>query len=209
MMPILGIVGSVGGMFMNMMGQSAQAEYQEGVARNNAIIQKQKANEEAAIGQREQIAETKKADLVASRAQALGAASGTARASPTQVDIESSIAAQGSSNALSALYDGMVRSRDANYQADIELFKADNIASASSLNMMGSLFSGISSIGGGLAKSGMFDTAGASATSSPSDLSGASGMPSTFDLAGTGGTLLPDYRQRRRSMGFDWVGAFK
>jgi hypothetical protein len=179
-MPMLGVVGSLGGMMMSMMGQQQQASYQAAVARNNAIALRQKANEEAAVGQREAITESRKADIVQSRARALGAASGTAVASPTQVNTEAGIGAQGDYNALSALYEGGSKEQAANYQASLELFKARQIESASSMNMMSSVFSGISSLAkgvGGMSSGGgsMFGGAGtANSGNSYADMVGTS-----------------------------------
>jgi hypothetical protein len=188
--PALGVIASIGGTIMSMRGQQQQADYQEAVARNNAIALKQKANEDAAIGQRAAATESRKADLVQSRARSLGAASGTAVASPTQLNIEAGIAGQGDYNALSALYEGMSRSRASNQQADLELFKADRIDAARPIQTMSGLFSGASSLARGVSSMGGSDTAG-----SFSDLAEADQTPATP----TG--LIDPYRSRRRNRG--------
>lgn len=145
---VIGTIASIAGTGLSALSSMQQADYQSAVARNEAIIAKQKANEDAAIGQRKAISESRKADLVLSRARALGAAGGTDAASPTQLDIEGDIAQQGGYNALSALYDGMARARADNYQGDIDLFKADRAAASGPMNAAGALFGGISKLAG-------------------------------------------------------------
>lgn len=157
--PALGALASIGGTVMSIIGQNQQSAYQEAVARNQAVALRQKANEDAAIGQRQAITESRKADLVQSRARALGAASGTAVSSPTQVAIESGIASQGEHNAMSALYEGMSRSQADTYQADLQLFKADQVASAAPLQTISTLFSGASGLARGASGLGWFDNA--------------------------------------------------
>lgn len=171
MMPVLGVVSSIGGMAMKMMGDQQQAAYQQAVARNNAIALRQKANEEAAVGQREAITEGRKAASVASRARALGAASGTAVASPTQVNIEAGIGAQGESNAMTALWEGMSKAQSADYQADIELFRGKQIAAAQPLQTMSTLISGVGSLAKGVSSTGGFDVLAAPAQAQTDDLS--------------------------------------
>jgi hypothetical protein len=189
-MEFIGPLLSVGGMAMDMAGKSQQADYQEAVARNNAIALQQKANEEAAIGQRAAATESRKSDLVQSRARSLGAASGTAVASPSQLNIEAGIAGQGDYNALSALYEGMSRSRASEHQADLELFKADRISDAAGTQQMASLFSGANNLMRGFGKTGGFD---ALAQQNP-------GMSTSLDpLPGSGADLLYGAPRRRGS----------
>lgn len=139
-----GTVASIGGTAISAMGASQQADYQSALARNQAILDKQKANEDAALAERKQITELRKTDLTLSRARALGAASGTDASSPTQVDIEQDIGQQGTYNALSSLYEGLSAERTANYQSKIDLFKADRIDAAAPLAVGGTLLSGFS-----------------------------------------------------------------
>lgn len=141
---IAGTVASVGGTLVSAMGASQQADYQSALARNQAILDKQKANEEAALAERKQITDLRKTDLVLSRARAVGAASGTDAASPTQVNIEQDIAQQGQYNALSSLYEGLSAERTSNYQSQIDLFKADSVEAAKPLAVGGTLLSGFS-----------------------------------------------------------------
>lgn len=148
--PVIGAVASIAGTGLSILSASSQAGYESAVARNQAIIARQKANEDAAIAQREAITQSRKTDLALSRARALGAASGTDAASPTQVDIEGQIAQQGGYNALSALYEGMAKSRSDAYQADIDLFKSRQIQSAAPLTALGIGLSGASRLATGI-----------------------------------------------------------
>jgi hypothetical protein len=209
-MEFIGPLLSLGGSVMGMMGQQDQAAYQEAVARNNAIALKQKANEEAAAGQRAAITESRKGDLVQSRARSLGAASGTSVASPSQLNIEAGIGAQGETNALSALYEGMSRARAAEHQANLELFKADRISDAASTQMISGLFSGVSNLARGTAVMGGFDSAGGTAggAGSFSDILGTTTTPVTSAIVpGSGADLL--YGTRRRGTRFGLLDLFK
>lgn len=143
-LPAIGAIGSIAGTGLSVISALNQSDYQSAVARNQALIDKQKANEDAAIGQRAAITEGRKERLVESTARARAAVSGTDPGSPTQVDIESQIGAQGRYNALSTLYESMAKSRSDAYQADIDLFKADRTAAAGPLTAAGVLFGGAS-----------------------------------------------------------------
>ena len=142
--PAVGAIASVAGTGLSVMSALNQADYQSAVARNEALIAKQKANEDAALGQRAAITETRKADLLASTARARAAASGTDASSPTQIGIESGIEATGQYNALSALYEGIAKSNADTAQANIDLFKADRIDAAAPLTAVGLGASGLS-----------------------------------------------------------------
>lgn len=153
-LPALGAVSSIAGTGASLLGARKEASYDTAVARNQALIAGQKANDDAAIGQRAAITQTRKTDLAISRARALGAASGTDATSPTQLDIESGLAQQGGYNALSALYEGMAKSRVDTEQADLDLFQAARIKQALPLQEAGILFSGLSKTATGLSGSG-------------------------------------------------------
>lgn len=141
---IAGTAASVGGTLVSAMGAGKQADYQSALARNQAIIDQQKANEAASVAERKQITDLRKTDLVLSRARALGAASGTDATSPTQVGIEQDIAQQGQYNAMSSLYEGLSAEHTDNYQSKIDLFKADSVDAAKPLAVGGALLSGFS-----------------------------------------------------------------
>lgn len=149
----LSAIASIGGTLLSASASSDDAAYKSAIARRQAVLDKQKANEEAALGQRNAETQQRKADLVQSRARALAAASGTVATSPTEIAIEQDIAAQGGYNALSSLYEGASRARASSYQGDIDLFKANRIEAAAPLQVGGTLLSGLSQTAGLRSKS--------------------------------------------------------
>jgi hypothetical protein len=82
---------------------------------------------------------------VQSRLRALAADSGTDATSGDILATSGRIAQQGEYNAQSALYEGLARQRSDTFQSDINLFKANQIASAGPLNAAGTILSGIGS----------------------------------------------------------------
>lgn len=142
----IGTVASIGGTALGALGQMQQADYAANVAKVEAQALRQKANDEAAAGQRAAITNLRQAELVSSRARALGAASGTLATDPTQVDIEEDIEKQGRYNALSSLYEGLAASRATRFQSDIDLFKARRIRSAAPMAAFGTILSGVSGL---------------------------------------------------------------
>ena len=135
---------TIGGTIMQASAAADQAEYEAAVQRNNAVLQKQRANEQAALSQRDAISQERRTQLLQSRSRALAASSGTLATSPTQVDIESEIDAQGGYNALSSLYDGLAKARASNYQAEIDLFSAKRTQASIPMVVGGTLLSGFS-----------------------------------------------------------------
>jgi hypothetical protein len=152
-LPVIGTIASIAGTGISAMGQMQQADYQAAVARNEAIQQQYKANEDAAIGQRQMITQTRKTELAQSQAQAVAAASGTDAASPSTVTLQQDIAQQGGYNAMSALYEGIARSNADTAQAQIDLFKANQAESAGPLAAMGTLFGGFGKLAGDISRS--------------------------------------------------------
>lgn len=147
-LPAIGAIATVAGTGLQMFSAIDESKYQAAVARNQAVLDKQKANEEAAVGQRAAATEARKTRLAESRSRALAASSGTDAASPSIVDLEQDIAQQGGYNALSTLYEGMARSRTADYQAEIDLFKARRAKAAGPLNATAALLGGVSRFAG-------------------------------------------------------------
>lgn len=147
-LPSLGTIGSivgVGGTLLQAKAGLDNADYQAAVARSEAAALKQKANEDAAAAERAQITQGKKTELVQSRLRALAADSGTDATSPDILTADGRIAQQGQYNALSSLYEGQARARSDNFQADIDLFKANRIETAAPLTAAGTILSGIGS----------------------------------------------------------------
>lgn len=141
----LGTAASVGGTLLQAKGQMDQADYEKAVARSNAEALRQQGNTDAALAERAQITQNRRTDLALSRTRALAASSGTDATSPDVLNTEGQIAQQGQYNALSALYEGQAKQRSDNYQADIDLFKANRISAGAPLAAGGTLLSGISS----------------------------------------------------------------
>src|SRR4051812_16153650 len=71
----IGTAASLGGTVLSAKAGLDQSAYAESVAKAEAEAQRQKANEDAALGQRVQISRNRQTDLALSRAQALAAAS--------------------------------------------------------------------------------------------------------------------------------------
>lgn len=136
---------SIGGTLISAKAGMDQAEHAANVAENETVALRQRANEEAAAGQRAAIQREREANLLASRARAAGAASGMLATSPDLVDIEGDIAGQGAYNAAAEIYGGAARERAARQQAEIRLFDAQRTRSAAPVAAFGTLLSGVGS----------------------------------------------------------------
>lgn len=156
----LGTVASVAGTGLQAIGQSKQAAYEEAVAKNQAAALQQKANEDTAAAQRQQIMAERRAGLLTSRARAVAADSGTDATSPTEITNEGRIAQRGEYDALSSLYEGLSASRADQYQADIALFKARRTAAAAPLAIGSTLLSGLTSFADRKARLRYFTSSG-------------------------------------------------
>lgn len=139
----IGTVAAVAGTGLSVKAGLDNAEYQSAVGRATAAAEQQKANEDAAAGQRTAIAADRQTRLLQSRAQSLAADSGTDATSPDILTTEGRIAEQGRYNALSALYEGQSRARSENFQADIDLFKAKRISAGAPLAAVGTALAGV------------------------------------------------------------------
>lgn len=140
----IGTVASIGGTLLQANAQADNSAYNAAIARNEAAALAQKANEDAAAGERVTISRARQTGLALSRSQALAAASGTDALSPDIINSEEQIAQQGGYNALSSLYEGLARSRSDTYQSTIDLFKASQIERAAPLAIGGTVLSGLS-----------------------------------------------------------------
>lgn len=160
----IGTAASIAGTGLSAISGIQNADYQSAVARADAAAKQQKANEETAAAQRQQITSERQTDLVLSRARALAADSGTDATSPDILTTEGRIAQQGKYNALSSLYEGQARARTDSFQADIDLFKASRIGAAAPLTATGTILSGIGSFADRKLRRGyLLDQFGASA----------------------------------------------
>lgn len=141
----IGTVASLGGTAIQAGAQARNADYQQKVAQAESDALAAKANEDAAAGQRTAITQSRRTDLVLSRARALSAASGAGATDPTELTTEGGIAQQGDYNALSSLYEGQNRARNDTYQGSIDLFKGQQAEAALPYQIGGTLLSGLSS----------------------------------------------------------------
>lgn len=99
-----------------------------------------------AASQRTAFSETRKAQLVGSRARAVAAASGAGATDPTVVNIEGDIAGQGEYNALSALYEGQEAKRTGDANAALTRFQGQQAKTAGFINAGSTLLKGGTSL---------------------------------------------------------------
>lgn len=177
---IAGVAGAV------QQGKAAQSagRAQQQAADYNARVLEQQAGQERASSQRRAQAEQKQKTLVASRAQAVAAASGAGALDPTVTDVIGDIESEGELRALTALYEGEERARGlearaqgAQYEGRVAGYTGDLARRSSLFKAGGTLLSGASRFG---------------LKSSPSDaLSGGAG--NTILESGAGNDLLLKY----------------
>ena len=100
--------------------QAQQYEYQARLGERAAEVKEQEAGQARASSQREAVDERKQGERIASRVQAVSAASGGGALDPTVIDILGRTGAEGEYRALSALYGGEERARGLEYGAAID-----------------------------------------------------------------------------------------
>lgn len=132
---IAGVVSSVAGVGMSIIGASQQADAQREageVAYQQALIRNQqaqaeakrledKANAEQAAAQRQAIEEKRKATILASRAQAVMASSGAG----VDTNILDGILAEGEYGFDTALYEGDTRAQSSRYDASLRRWEGE------------------------------------------------------------------------------------
>ncbi|MEL6204125.1 MAG: hypothetical protein AAFR47_02270 [Pseudomonadota bacterium] len=89
-------------------------------AQAQASEAERQADEQRAVAQREAINRRREADLVLSRQQAVGAASGVSATDKTMLDLAADVQREGDFQVASALYGGESRGRALEYQAGID-----------------------------------------------------------------------------------------
>lgn len=175
------LAATVVGTMMQAKGQMDQAEAAkaQGMAiRGEKQFEADQLDENAgqlqASAQRQAQIERRHANLVASRALALGGASGAGLSDPTMAGILTDIEAEGSYRAASAIYEGDSRARRlrmgadaARFEGDVGLQGGESRASALRTTAAGSILQGAGSLYG---KYGM-----GGPSQAPSSLSSASG----------------------------------
>lgn len=154
----IGEIGSVAGTGIQAISGMRNAEYQAAVARAQAAGLKQKADEEAAVGEQAAIQRQRQSEYVQSKYRAGMATSGT---TPVGEDTTlSDIAGQGQYNTLSSLYQGLTSAASSRRQADIDLFGAQNVESAAPIAAAGTVLAGLSSFADKRARMKFFTTSG-------------------------------------------------
>lgn len=96
-----------------------QGEAANAAAQARAAQMRAQANAEQAAGQRAYLDEKRQTNYVASRAQAVAAASGAGVSDPTVANIISGIQGEGEYRALTAMYQGDVTAKGLEYGADV------------------------------------------------------------------------------------------
>lgn len=142
----IGTIAGLAGSGLQAVGTMNQAKYGSEVAQVQNQELNQKANQDAASAERQQITAERQTELALSRTQALAAASGGGATDPTVLNVEGQIARQGTYNALSALYNGTAAAAADRYQGKIDLFQAGQQAAAAPFAALGQVLSGISSL---------------------------------------------------------------
>lgn len=122
--------GAVSGWFTERAAAKAQqraAKYSAELAENRAVALEQKANVEAAIGQRIAINQRRLGRYVRSSAIARAGASGVDPSSPDVTNILGDIDREAELRALTALYQGTEAERVTRYAASLERAEASNL----------------------------------------------------------------------------------
>jgi len=129
-------------------GQLNQAKYQQELGTVENEEEQQKANQDTAAAERQEIQQDRQTQLVLSRATADAAAGGGSASDPGVVNLEGQIAQQGAYNAMSALYGGQSKAAQDTYQGQIDLFQGQQAATAAPIAAAGTILSGVSSFFG-------------------------------------------------------------
>lgn len=120
---LVGTAMQVGGQ-MTQASAAAQAGQQQFLAKQFEADQlDQNAGQVEAAAQRQAQIERRQANLIASRALAIGGASGAGLSDPTMAGILTDIEAEGSYRAASAIYEGADRARRMRMGADAAMFE--------------------------------------------------------------------------------------
>jgi hypothetical protein len=149
---VAGAVAGLGGTLMSAGAAQAQGEAEQQSRMLEARAMERKANEDTAASQREGIRRSREASLVASRQQALAAASGGSATDKTVLDLMSGTAEEGAYQSQSALYEGQSRAAGLRSQADISRFQGDQARRAGRSRANATILSGISNFASGTAR---------------------------------------------------------
>lgn len=144
-------IGAVGAM-QSASAQKSQADYQAAVARNNATIARQNAEQTAEAGAVAAQNSSLKAGAMTSGARAMAAAHGIDVNSGSAQDVQDSSQKIGLMDALTVYnnseqkaYGQMSQAKNFDYEAQLDTMKGDSASSAGMIGAMSSLVSGASS----------------------------------------------------------------
>lgn len=126
--PSFGTLFSLGGSVLQAVSGSNQAKATEQAAAANQVQLNNKANADAASGERAQEQQLQKTKMVQSRATALAAASGGGASDPTVLNLVGDIGAQGEYNAAMELYNGQSRATTDINQGQNDVYEAQQKA---------------------------------------------------------------------------------
>lgn len=143
---------SVAGTAVSAVGAQRAGEAQAQAAEAEARAMERKANEERAASQRQAIRQSREAERVLSRQQAVAAASGGSATDKTVLDIMGDTAAEGQYQTAAALYEGESSGRGLESQAEISRFKGREAKRAGRINAFSTTLSGLGSFASGASK---------------------------------------------------------
>lgn len=149
---VIGAVAGLGGTLMSAQAARAQGQAEAQARELEARAMERRAKEDAAAAQREGIRRSREASLVASRQQALAAASGGSATDKTVLDLMAGTAEEGAYQAASALYEGQSRAAGLESQAAISRFQGQQARRAGRINAGATMLSGLSTFGTGMAR---------------------------------------------------------
>lgn len=142
-MATISTILSIGGTVVSALGQMRQGKAEQQAANYQAAELQQRAGQERAVAQRQAIENRRQARLLASTAQARGAAGGGSALDPTVVNTIGDIMAEGELGALGSLYAGEERARGNEGSAALRRFEGRNARSAAKIGAFSTLGTGL------------------------------------------------------------------
>lgn len=167
---IAAVSALVGSTAISAAGTLAAGKAEKQSAFAQAQQMNQQAGQERAAAQRVALQNRREANVAASRATALAAASGGSATDPTATKIISDITGQGEFNALTSLYNGEERARGMEYGAKAKIAEGSNAKKASQTKALGTILSTASTLYGRFGNGGPPPVEGGSQLYGPSNL---------------------------------------
>jgi hypothetical protein len=164
----------------SMVGQINQGKAAKQAANYKAQQMEANAGQERAASQRGAIEQRRKAMLMQSRAQAVGAASGSL-SDPSTVNILGDLAGEGELGALTALYQGEARARGYEAEATTSRYEGNAAKKAGQAAAIGTGLSFFGKYGSSMMGSGGgFDSSMPTSASNPAPITYLGSNPSSF-----------------------------